>query len=634
MIFSFVLTAAVVSRTVTPGAAGPNRLAPDVALLSVASPSLGDLRFHDRAGNEVQYLLIPPPTRTPAWRAGSTLPIPATKTSSGFELDLGAALNIDRIVIAGVPAPLLKRLRLDGSGDREHWTVLAAEATIFDLPEQQLRNLEVAFPPGQYRYLRVTWDDRSSARVEQVGRVAARLYDSEPPPLQAGFPVMLRAKASELGKSRFRISLPGPHLPITAIEVQVANANVFRDASISEPRLEGSTLVPVELGSSKLRRAERDGAVAADMTIPISPPRGADLDLVIENGDSGPLTIKAIVAKLAPQPWIYFESADGAPIAATYGDPSLRPPHYDLEASRRTVEKLRPAEASWSPAVIAQPSPVPPGLPLTGAAIDRKTFRYSRAIALLPRGLTSLVLDADVLAHSASLDDIRLVDHRGNQVPYILEKRDAPLPITLHVPSRMPDGRSSIYRFTLPYDTLPSGTRLVLTTNARVFDRSVTLQRPPDETHGRDAEVLASAQWRSADPDSAPPELTLTASPRGTRVLDLHVDEGDNAPLPITSAQLLLPSYAVRFVSTGASLTLLYGDPSAAAPRYDLALLAPQLLSESAREVSLAPTILPQPAEGRRTERTIFWAVIALATVVLLFTLARLLTERETTEGA
>ena len=129
----------------------------------------------------------------------------------------------------------------------------------------------------------------------------------------------------------------------------------------------------------------------------------------------------------------------------------------------------------------------------------------------------------------------------------------------------------------------------------------------------------------SGDPESDPPPLTLQAPPRNARALELEIDEGDNAPLPIVSAELLLPSYALRFVSPGSPLTLLYGNPSMGPPRYDLALLAPRLFGQSSHEVTLAAT---EPSDGAGTtsrERTIFWIVIAAAAVVLLLTLTRLL---------
>lgn len=642
---AFFFAIALMQRTVVPGDVGPNRLDPDASLLASAAPlryevsiagnrrtftyngGLDDFRLHDENGAEHPYLVIAPPHRKPQWRAASILPIQSTKTTSGFEADLHDVIDIDRIRIDGIPAPFLKRLRVEGSGDRTRWTVLSADATLFDLPEQQLRNTEVTFSRGEFRYVRVTWDDRSSARVTHVGSVAAEVSDTSNATPAVVLPVSFRKIASESGKSRYRLTLPGAHLPVAGIQLVVTNRDVYRNATVTEGRLSGATVEPVALGASKLRRAERDDGVAEELTIPIAFPQGPDLELAIDDESNPPLSINGVVAIFAPLPSIYFESADRQPLTATYGDATLKPPVYDLEAHRAAVKSEVLARATWSASArVAAASAQTSATPLQGAPIKPSEFRFTRSIGPTQPGLTSLLLDADVLARSSALRDVRIAASDDHQVPYLVERRSAPITLPLLIPQRTRgEGTRSLYRFALPYDSLPEGTRLVLTTTARVFDRTVTLWRRPDETRGREREILETEAWRSSDPESSPPPLTFTASLAGVQEVELEIDEGDNAPLPIASAQLQLPSYALRFVSPGGPLTLLYGNASAAAPRYDLAMLAPRLFGEPARDVSLvraAPMIATAEAG---TERKIFWLVIAVAVIALLVTLSRLL---------
>jgi hypothetical protein len=170
----------------------------------------------------------------------------------------------------------------------------------------------------------------------------------------------------------------------------------------------------------------------------------------------------------------------------------------------------------------------------------------------------------------------------------------------------------------------------VLTTSARVFDRDVVLRSVADDHRNRRVSTLASATWRSADPDLLPPALTFDASLQNVRAVEVVIDEGDNAPLPLASAQLLVPWHALRFQHPGTPLFLLYGNPRASAPRYDLALLAPRLFGESARELTL-PANAPPPAteetDGR--DRKMFWLGIIIAATVLMAILVRLLLKSE-----
>ena len=606
-------------REVIPGARGPNRLEVDVTLLSNAGPGFSSLRLHDEDNREIGYLLVPPRT-SHTWVPGRMLPVAATKNTSGFELDLGRPAQIDRIRLDGIAAPFLKRATLEGSGDRSRWTLLA-NATVFDLPDQDLRLAEIAFDAGTYRYLRVTWDDRASARVFATGATAHEVFVENAPALT--FPVPFARRTSEPRKSRYRIALPAAHMPLTAFEIEVAGGNVFRAATITEPRLGRNEVTPVRLGSATLKRADRDGVVAADMVLPVSAPEGRELDLVIEDGDNPPLAITAITARYAPQPWIYFESPDGAHLHASTGG-KVTAPKYDIEAQRQGLESRKTATATWGKSITAPKIEMDFKVPLPlGGPIAPDQFRVSRKLPEAKVGLAVLLLDAHVLARSNDLADVRIATVEGRQVPYLVEERAEPLAVKLSVPERSVEGRSSVYRLALPYDTWPDGTRLVLTTNGRVFDRDVVVRRVPNTHRNRRAETIATSAWRSADPELPAPAFEAGFAVRDARAIDVVIDEGDNAPLPITSAELLLPSRALRFYHPGTPLFLLYGNRRARTPRYDLALLAPRLFGEPARELTLS-TAITERGDDDTAGRRWFWIGIIVAAVVLIALLLRL----------
>ncbi len=188
-------------RAVFPGGPGPNHLALDAVVLAggsrflvsrvggletagkaayVAEQGLFDFRLYDASGREVPYLLISPPSQEPRWIKGRLIPVAATRKTSAVEVDLGAMVDVDRLQIGGLPSPFLKRVQLEGSGDRIRWALLVAEGTLFDLPEEDLRRTELEFQPGEYRYLRLTWDDRTSGRVPMPASAAARVVGASP----------------------------------------------------------------------------------------------------------------------------------------------------------------------------------------------------------------------------------------------------------------------------------------------------------------------------------------------------------------------------------------------------------------------------------------------------------------------
>jgi hypothetical protein len=295
------------------------------------------------------------------------------------------------------------------------------------------------------------------------------------------------------------------------------------------------------------------------------------------------------------------------------------------------------AEARWA---TQQEATVASGdgtaaLPTAGAAIDAKTFRFARSIPLGNRGLATLQLDAAALAHS-SLADLRIATPDGHQVPFLVERLDEPLAVTLPALEGARSARDastrSRYRVRLPYASLPAS-RLVLHTDARVFDRRVGVE--VEAASGEDARpgragstgriTLAVESWRHTDPETPAPALTIQLPPLKVTDLSVVIDEGDNAPLPVRDASLLLPSYRLRFFRDGrTALTLLYGRADLPPPRYDLALVAPRLLGAPADEVSAGAEEGAGNVTGI-TPTVVFWCALAIAVAALLALIARLL---------
>ncbi len=636
-------------RPIVTNGGGPRRLAVDVPLLAGVNRDLSDLRLFDGAGREVAHLMVSKPPVEPTWRTAAILPVASIDTEklkqSGFEADLGEAFTCDRVVIDGLPPPFLKRVRLEGSGDRAHWTLLVAEGTLFDLPDEKLRQTELSFTPGVFRYFRITWDDTNSGRVPRPPAVLARVVSGTvaPPPLTTALAVERRP--SEPGRSRYRIRLPGAHLPIVALELDLGGGHVLRTAAAYEARLSGAEAVPVLLGTGTLRRVVQGSLIAASLRVPMTPPTEPQLDLVVDDGDNPPLDVRGVQAIFADLPWMYFES-DGSPLVARYGSASaLGAPRYDLEAVRDTLRIERVADAAWGEARSRTSEETAAGaappLPTVGASLDPALFEYVRDIPIGDAGLIALPLDAAVLAHSGGASsrfaDVRVIDASSRQVPYLVERAAEPLSLDLklerlsQVPSWLDARQSkpSVYRVAWPFEHLPPA-RLVLMTSARVFERSITVgieREPNQQRRDRSLEPLMRASWVHADQDRPTPALIVELPSSDAKELLVIVEEGDNTPLPLTTAQLLLPAYRVRFYrERGASLRLAYGRPDLAPPRYDLALLAPQVLGVAATEIVPGAEQPVHSAEiAPLVSSRLFWVILGIAVAVLLGLIVRLL---------
>jgi hypothetical protein len=662
---------ATYERPVVTVGPGPQRLAIDAGLLAAGAPfrvlrrgeryyaedGLSDLRLVTDDGRPVPHLLVQPPAPEREWVRGSILSVAATKKTSGFEVDFAQALAVDMVRVDGLPVPHLKRLTLEGSGDRARWTTLVAEGTLFELPDEKLRQNSLAFASGPYRYLRVTWNDANSGRVPNPTAVFARRVSDAPPPPATMLVASIERRPSEPGISRFRVKLPAARLPIVALDLTVgpggAGGHVFRRAAVSESRFAGLEAAPVELGSAMLSRVVRDGLTASALQVPIAAPSEAEIELTIDDGANEPLDLRAVSVVLAELPWIYFEAPAGA-VSARYGNLTLPRPAYDLEAVRDSVDVAKLREAKWgetSSVRIAKEAGATATLtPNAGPTLDSSVFKHARTV-LYPleggragSGLVALPLDAHALAYSRGpglrFADMRLLDRANQQIPYLVERRNEPLSIDLTLTPasnlqaqelKAPAGsrQRSVYVVTLPFRNLPPAT-LVVETSARVFQRTVKIgfDRAPDRQR-RDPffDVRAAQTWRHADEQTPSRPFTVRLETMPETEILLALDEGDNAPLPLTKARLLLPSYRLRFYHTGsAPLTLAYGRDDLQPPQYDLALLAPRVMGAQAVEIGAAPVSGTEPSgtPSLASPRT-FWVVLSGAVLILLALIVKLL---------
>jgi hypothetical protein len=621
---------------------GPQRLELDLELLAGARPGLEDVRLYDEHQREVPYLLIPAEAATAEWRESHELQRTVTDSlHSGFEVDLGRLTSVDRVRLVGLQPPLVKRLRLEGSGDRIRYTLLLEDETVFDLPEDGLKRLELDIVPGNHRYLRVLWDDRETRPVHLPELFAVRVTGNRaaPRPTEATIPFDVRASRTDL--EQWRIKLPAKHLPIQALRVDSSAPTLMRSARVSESRPTSSGLEAHQLGSTVLRRAQRSGLVAADLRIPIQRPETSELLLTVERGSNPPLPIERLFIEFPPLPWIYFDANRAGTYTAQYGSNQLERPHYDLEAERESVQGRILVQAHWAgPAQSHQVHPATkPGVSpnealLHGSALAAEPFGFSRTIVDVGGTMASLRLDAAVFAHSRDLSDVRILDPQRRQVPYLLEQESEPWVVALDVkplsgdarPNEF-DARQSVYAISLPYSTLPAG-RLSLSTTSRVFRRLLQVQVEQPERPGMPTttNTLATASWVHADESQEAPALELALPANTAASLYLVVDDGDNVALPISGCRLLLPGHALRFYHVkGEPLTLAYGAPGLSAPSYDLALLTQQLGQLPSAEAQLGEEH-PRARAPSKIERQSqwFWGVLIVTALGLIALILRL----------
>jgi len=183
----------------------------------------------------------------------------------------------------------------------------------------------------------------------------------------------------------------------------------------------------------------------------------------------------------------------------------------------------------------------------------------------------------------------------------------------------------------LPHAHLPL-TRLGCVVRTALFQRDMVLYEDVVDGHGDTTRrTLGQAVWvQRPDRNRRDFVLPLACSPQGDTLI-LETQNGDNPPIDLEQVQVFYPATRVLFKATaGDSIQLYYGNPEAVAPRYDLSLVAGELLAADRTVAEVAPEerLRKGAWEGHAIlgkSGVLFWAILAVVVVGLLVIIARLL---------
>lgn len=604
--------------------------------LGLARPGLEDLRLLDPAGREVPFVFtLPAPSVPAATRAPFSFRATLTDSATQLLLEIGTTMPLEVVTLA-TPAPsFLKAARLEISPDGERWEIFADRAALFrQFGAEQLR---FDLKRRTASHLRVTIDDTHSRPVPFTGAML-QLAGATPPDVTAPIVVRIVRREEFAGESVLTLDLGGAHVPLAALEFATAEPLFARTVTFAARELREETAVERTLATDSIWRVAADGVpTTARLDVPlhfVAPSR--ELLVHVANGDSPPLAIDSVAARQRPR-WLVFRAAEPGTYTFLTGNAQIPAPRYDLAPLATALRDTPPSGLVPGPAA-PNPGYRPPldalaDTPLRGAALDPAPWGFRKPVQLAATGVQQLELDLDVLAHGQSgFADLRLV-RAGAQVPYLLERpalsRSSPLTIASADDPKRP--RFSRWQIKLPRASLPV-TRLTFTSSTALFQRHLRLfEKVVDERRGETVErPLGDAEWSHTPGNARPLTLSFYSAPAGDTFF-LETDNGDNPPIALVAAQAAYPVARLLFKPDPGAVTLYYGNRAAAAPRYDLALVAGQIL---AAEKSVATLGAEEPARsGGWADQALagsrggilFWGVLALVVIGLLVVVAKLL---------
>src|SRR5262245_2905988 len=620
-------------------AKGLVRMNVPVATLDAAQAGLEDLRIIDSTGNQVPYLI----ERVMPDAESAIRPTEFRSTigngATHLNLKTGTGAPIIGVSLETPAAHFMKAADVEGSNDGRTWIKLAGGDSLFQLPNGATK-LRVSFPEGAWQFLRVTIDDLGSPPVPFTGAQLHKARTTAPAETVA---VTIKSRDESPGTTRLALDLGAANLTLGSLRIDTNEPVFTRAVTLAVPEVGDNGIREHNIADAGIYRVNVNGKNEARPEIPLeSQIQTRELLVVIRNEDSPPIAIDAVRADRRLVRLTLFANQPGQ-YSLLSGNIQCAAPRYDLSAlsgKLKTATAMDVVPSALAPNPNYKPPQALAALTLNGAQIDVAKWKFRKPLPVTQNGGQQVELDPELLARSQpDQRDIRIV--RGMyQLPFVFQRTSLSRPISLNAAAVNDSKKPALSRWSLklPQPGLPI-TRLVCTSSSPLFHRQMRFwEEITDERGDKFASELGRATWDQT-PDSPKRDLVieLNARPKSD-TLSLETDNGDNPAIELRDFRGYYPVTRVVFKATpdpAEPVWLYYGNLDATAPRYDLTLVAGELLKAerstmtagAEENLSPKPSLVGQTLTG--STRYIFWGVLALVVIVLLAIMSRFLPKQQ-----
>lgn len=499
---------------------------------------------------------------------------------------------------------IVRTLKITGVDKDDVAQPLAAGVSLFRLPHMQAERLSVPITVKGLRRLVISLDGEAAGYMQPRMTAQRRaLY---------GGTDLLRVplvKTNEIDQGKRTIATFAR--PVGLVPSALA---LSTDTPLFDRRVRVLDGEPI--GSARLFRITN-----VDYTeLRVGRPHSDALRVEIDNEDSPKLEALAITA-LVRQPVLAFNAPPGA-ITLRFGGGRVERPSYDvvsllqrpstalpLLSTKLATLSARRANASFNP------KPALAFAMRPGAPVDVAHFTHRCVLPLTPSpdGLASVVLPAAIVAVARpDLGDVRIVDKKAQQWPYLAERTPMPEMRPLLLALLHEEHTSKI---TLRDEFAPMRIdRLELDVSAPYVDRAAKIW-------SGDRVIKELRLTRKKDEEGP---IVIDLEPIAANALTLEVQNGDDAPLAIEDARARHLRKKIFVTAPAGDYVLLTGNADLQAPSYELEAARDTVLAVTASD-SEPGTLGKNPdyrvtanlGAGGRGLQIGLWAAIAIAVLVL-----------------
>ena len=542
--------------------------------------------------------------------------------SSNFEWALVFKSNQNNFV---------RNVEVRSLSDESAYPDFVSSGSIFRLPNIPAEKLRLPLPYTQAKILRITLEGEGDFYVEP--QIFFEKHKASPESKRIEAPLQEISRRQEGNKTLIRINKPAgwnfEALKLNSYEYTFQyHVSVFREESGNSEKLGKATLF--RLGSE---------GKPESLELPLSSSLGNILRIEIETQDSSAVQNFSFFA-LMKQPALVFAlpepNVQGSKVQLLFGGSRAYPPNYDLtpmmsllKSSSGDTENIREKLKNLPKAQLANLRPNPdfdskPALEFAmhpGAEIDTRLYQYERKFYANAStdGLSLIALKAEDLAVARpNLADVRIVDEKNRQWPYLLEANQMQESVAFALSVGEIKKGSSTYNLKLSKGALPIH-KIELSISKTFFDRPYRLL----VNVGKNNETIL-AQGRLTRNLGETANIFIETPEVRSSEFQLIIEDGDDEALPIQSITTAISLPNLYLAATPGSYKLLLGNSEAEPPQYELAKARELVLRVQGSPVDLQEltanldyNVKASGKEGMKSQRWLLWGVLVAAVLGL-----------------
>lgn len=383
---------------------------------------------------------------------------------------------------------------------------------------------------------------------------------------------------SAQNRSMYLIKLPQGAARISSVQLRAKG--VFERTLIFEKHVAGQ----ISWQPWQKRRWAGNNDKEAIFTLPLFdfPEDQYEVRLIVEHGNNQPLEITGFKGLYSAQD-LFFVALEAGDYKLTGGNPSARPPVYDLAIVQNQLVELSPQKIKHGQ---LEKNQILDDERLKavdqGAPFNDSGYNWVASFSVGAGGLYQLKLNKQ-----ASLDNnrqgFRLVKN-GLQVPYFWGETSVEQSDLAFSTEYDQKNNTSICLIRLP--AYSRNWRSVNLVSTGIFMRDVSAEiRKPGKLGWQS---FSRHQWVSKTDGETRLSIGLERLPEGETEIRVVVPHGDNRSIEILKVQGEYQTQAMLFMAGETGEYLLYGGNSRArAPVYDLALIRNSLLKTEPMRIAL-----------------------------------------------